>query len=345
MAYTKPLFEKTKVDNAGIVLIDPSATNGDYEKALFIIDNWRSSHNFPLNTFRMWLRRKSKTIEKGSIVVQRIKRLSSIRHKLQRMQKLKLSDMQDIGGCRVIFNNIGSVDKLIRAYKESDIRHKLVHIDDYIKCPKIRTGYRGIHLIYGYVSDKNNTYNGHRIEIQVRTQLQHAWATAVETVGTFKGQVLKSNQGDPDLLQFFKLTATLMANLEKTSPAPGTPIGKKELLVELQKYKSQVEMIKHIKQYGEVLQQAEGLKDAHYFLIKLDTSQKVVTVKGFSAKDVKLASEEYMAIEKNINDQSTIDAVLVSAESLDALERAYPNYFLDMKIFLDVLDRSIKFGA
>lgn len=344
MAYIKPLYTKAEVDAAGAILIKPDATAGNYERALSIIDNWRQSHNFPLNTFQMWLRRKAKTVDASSIVVQRIKRLSSIRHKLQRIQKLRLSDMQDIGGCRAILTSIGYIDKLVKAYEGSDIRHKLDYKDDYIKSPKIRTGYRSIHLIYSYVSDKNTTYNGHRIEIQLRTQLQHAWATAVETVGTFKGQVLKSNQGDSDLLQFFRLMATVIANIEGTPPAPGTPTKQKDLIDALSAYKSQIEMIKHIKQYGEILQTApEGLKDAHYFLIKLDTVAKRVTIKGFDSKDIKLASEEYLAIERSITDQSNIDAVLVSAESLDSLERAYPNYFIDMKIFLDVLDRTIKF--
>ena len=35
-----------------------------------------------------------------------------------------------------------------------------------------------------------------RIEMQIRTKLQHIWATAVETMGTFLGQALKSRQGD-----------------------------------------------------------------------------------------------------------------------------------------------------
>ena len=175
MAYTKPLFTKTQVDEAGSILInpdiltDPNMINA-YPGALTIVDNWRSSHNFPLNTFRMWLSRKAKTIDSKCIVAQRIKRLSSIRHKLQRMGKLRLSEMQDIGGCRVVLTNIGYIDSLVKAYEESDIRHKLDYKNDYIKCPKIKTGYRGIHLIYSYVSDKNNTYDGHRIEIQIRTQ-------------------------------------------------------------------------------------------------------------------------------------------------------------------------------
>jgi hypothetical protein len=38
-------------------------------------------------------------------------------------------------------------------------------------------------------------YNDLKIEMQLRSQYQHAWATAVETVGTFIGQALKSSIG------------------------------------------------------------------------------------------------------------------------------------------------------
>jgi hypothetical protein len=36
------------------------------------------------------------------------------------------------------------------------------------------------------------------------------------------------------------------------------------------------------------------------------------------------------------------DAVLVSVDSIDALRRAYPNYFLDTELFIDALNRALK---
>jgi DNA-binding CsgD family transcriptional regulator len=61
-------------------------------------------------------------------------------------------------------------------YKQSDLKHKLLPIDDYIIKPR-SSGYRGVHLIYSYFSDKNETYNGLKVELQFRSPLQHAWAT------------------------------------------------------------------------------------------------------------------------------------------------------------------------
>ena len=40
-----------QVDKAGAVLIDPKSTWEDYTHALQVINNWRSSHSYPLLNF------------------------------------------------------------------------------------------------------------------------------------------------------------------------------------------------------------------------------------------------------------------------------------------------------
>ncbi len=52
------------------------------------------------------------------------------------------------------------------------------------------------------------------IEVQLRTRLQHNWATAVETVGIFTGEALKSSQGNEDWQDFFRLVSTWFAHKE-----------------------------------------------------------------------------------------------------------------------------------
>jgi len=67
------------------------------------------------------------------------------------------------------------------------------------------------------------------IEIQIRTLLQHAWATAVETVGTFINMPLKSSLGDEGWLRFFALMGSAMAIAEGKSTVPGTSENIQEL--------------------------------------------------------------------------------------------------------------------
>jgi ppGpp synthetase/RelA/SpoT-type nucleotidyltranferase len=210
MGWTKCEYSKRDVDKAGRYLINPSLLDRNridfdkIDKSLKILNNWRSAHSFPLNTFQTRLRRLSKDVDGQSLVVQRLKRITSILSKLEREQThtMNLSQMQDIGGCRSILSTVAKVRELENIYKRSrGIKHKLVREKDYIVEPK-KDGYRSLHLIYKYYSDKNETYNGLLIEIQIRSKLQHAWATAVETVGTFTRQAIKSKRRRQRLVRF-----------------------------------------------------------------------------------------------------------------------------------------------
>jgi ppGpp synthetase/RelA/SpoT-type nucleotidyltranferase len=191
--WAKPQFSKKEINRAGKILVDEAPLWEEYQWALEAINNFRSIHGHPLNTFQTTLRIKGRQVDKNIIVAQRIKRLSSIDLKLTRFPTMTLSQMQDIGGCRGVVSKVADVNKLVNAYLRSDLKHKLHTHDDYMLNPK-PTGYRGVHLIYRYFSDKIDTYNTLKIEMQIRSQYQHAWATAVEIVGTFTKQALKSSQ-------------------------------------------------------------------------------------------------------------------------------------------------------
>lgn len=210
MAWVTPQFSKVQVNRAGELLVrgkpadyeDPDKFIDAYYDALDVVNNWRSSHSFPLNTFTVGLKRRARNIDAHCIIAQRIKRMSSIELKLRRFPTMTLAQMQDLGGCRAVLSSVSGVSRLVKEYRLSDIKHPLQTGDDYIGHPKV-SGYRGIHLIYRYNSDRKKTYNSLKIEMQLRTHLQHAWATAVETVGTLQRQALKSSQGDADWLRFF----------------------------------------------------------------------------------------------------------------------------------------------
>lgn len=181
MQWTVPKFSKSEVDAAGAFLFGKRTSEyllelNDFEKverAFEVIGNWRSAHNYPLNIFQKNLRKRARKIEATSIVAQRIKRISSIDAKISRYPTMRLSMMQDIGGCRAVMSDVDQVQKLVRSYKQSDIKHILAQEDDYIEKPK-KSGYRGVHLIYKYFSDKIQTFNGLKVEVQIRTALQHA---------------------------------------------------------------------------------------------------------------------------------------------------------------------------
>ena len=52
------------------------------------------------------------------------------------------------------------------------------------------------------------------VELQIRSKIQHSWATAVEVVGTFTKQALKASAGDSIWLEFFQYASIEFAKLE-----------------------------------------------------------------------------------------------------------------------------------
>ena len=74
-----------------------------------------------------------------------------------------------------------------------------------------------------------------------------------------------------------------------------------------------------------------------YFLIVLDPKLKEVNITTYAKSRLDDASRDYAMTEKEIEDGAASQAVLVAAASIDQLRRAYPNYFLDTRDFLNLL--------
>jgi ppGpp synthetase/RelA/SpoT-type nucleotidyltranferase len=329
----------------GAHVADEDGTFQNWYDALDVVNNWRSAHAYPLNTFQIGLRQKARKYDSNAVVAQRTKRLWSIYHKLARFKTMKLSQIQDIGGCRAIVATTQQVYSIVDDYKSSRMRHNPHAMTDYIAEPR-NSGYRGYHIIYEYFSDRTRTsiYNGLRIEMQIRSVLQHAWATSVETIGTFTRQALKSSIGEQDWLRFFALMGTVIAHKEGTSPVPGTPSDLVNLIEELRHYANRVNAINRLRTIAATLQTLEQpsarTTQAHLFLLEL--TPDALNVRGFPSSQQKEAQEAYISVEKEIAKEQHGDAVLVSVDSLASLRRAYPNYFLDTRVFSDVLEAALE---
>lgn len=353
MAWTEPQYTVQDVNRAGRDLVaSENAEFGSsfldldaYLRSLDIINNWRGSHAYPLNTFQINLRTTARRFDdQPPIVAQRIKRLFSITHKLERLPSMKLSQMQDLGGCRAILSSVSAVRGTVDYYlNESNIKHTLVSTDDYISNPKA-SGYRGVHLVYRYFSDKNKKmYNGLKIELQIRSRYQHAWATAVETVSMFSGQALKSSLGDLEWQRFFSLMGSVIALREGTALVPGTPVDRGELIAELIQVTEDLQVVHRLSEYNTALHSiSNASQNAFYYLMQLDPELKTLTVTGYTERESNVAASKYAEAEQAAKARPGADAVLVSVESVGALSKAYPNYFADTRLFVELLKQALK---
>jgi ppGpp synthetase/RelA/SpoT-type nucleotidyltranferase len=110
----------------------------------------------------------------------------SIVDKLRR-ESLRLRQMQDIAGCRVIVGDVvkqdSTVDCLMKAFAQTSVV-------DRRKVPS--HGYRAVHVIVRQDSMP--------VEIQVRTELQHRWAQLSEKLADVVDPAVKYG-GGPEALQ------------------------------------------------------------------------------------------------------------------------------------------------
>jgi hypothetical protein len=336
-------YSKGQVDAAGRLLGDGHGTPEQIDSALNVLNNWRAAHSFPLNTIQVALRRRAGRVDHHALIAQRLKRVPSILSKLRRFPQMQLSRMQDIGGCRAVLDTAAEVREVRLDYARSRQQHAFVSEKDYISQPKA-SGYRGIHLVYRYASDRTPAHNGRLIEIQLRSRLQHAWATAVETVGTFLQQSLKSSEGSDQWLRFFTVTSAAFAVAEGTPIVPGTPSDPKALRTEVSSLATHLQVRKKLTAFGQALKIAEDtqMKAAQYFLLSLMPAQSHLSVYGYRKQELEQATAHYLEIEKSQANLPGAQTVLVAVDSLSALKRAYPNYFLDTQVFLSSLAKVLE---
>jgi putative GTP pyrophosphokinase len=346
-------FSKKQIDEAGKILTNPQASSEETSQALLILNNFRTSHVHPINTFQATLRKKLKqlklTNESRFLVSQRLKRTPSIIHKLERFPTFRLSQMQDVGGLRAILPTIKQVQNLVKAYKKISFQHEIKSEKDYINNPK-DSGYRCHHIVYRYKNPSKPSCNGLMIELQIRTKLQHAWATAVETMGTFLQNSLKSSQGPEEWLHFFTLVGHAFSFIEETNPIPRySNLSKQETFTRIKDQAHQLNIIEKLTAFQHAMSipdeiQKRGRK-GKFYLIRLDVNEKTVQIRSYSQQNLEKASEDYLreeaAIKNNLQGHSR-QVVLVSSNSIESLKKAYPSYFLDTQEFIRQLTNIIK---
>lgn len=341
--WAKVNYSKTQIDKAAETLLSDWWSQEDtdlfdFEDQFTKVWNWTIAHSFPLNSFRTALRNHAKRIDPTALVVQRIKRVSAIMLKMERQAhaSMRVTQMQDLGGCRVILYSIGNI------YTVADQLHVLGNnFDDYIKHPKA-DGYRSLHIVgqYSARTSKYEAWNGLRIEMQLRSRLQHAAATAVETVDTFTTSRLKFGKGPPDWMRFFSLMGSVLALREGTTPVENTPSSDIELIRELADLTTRLDVHRNFRSWAETLKviKHKHIIGAKWMMLTLNKTLNQISVMPFAERSE--AEQAISDMEKTKG--RDIDVVLVWVDSFKMLRRAYPNYYADTVEFLSSLDHALQ---
>jgi putative GTP pyrophosphokinase len=341
MAFVQPAgYSKGALDRAGERIRAGEGTGAD----LSMLDNWRASHLYVINTFQSSLRFRRKRSDADVTIAQRLKRQPTIIDKLTREPGMALSRMHDIAGCRLIFPEIDGLTEFRNGVLNSRANHRLVGDKDrydYILHPK-NTGYRGIHDVYIYdvASEGGKSWNGLRIELQYRTYTQHAWATAVEISDIVNRTRLKFNQANEDLSRLFLLSSEILSRTYEAMPGFCADLETQNILSELIELEHKLHAIDRLRN----LTSSEFHKIARthkLFILVNFTAEKLggeFFAEGFS--DNKSAVERYAELEKQY--AGLADVVLVGATEADAVKLAYTNYFSDASMFIGLLDHAVE---
>ena len=339
-----PSESKKSINRAGQILVGDNTDAAERDYAWGLANRWRACHAYPINTFQATLRTKLREFSGDPIVAQRLKRMPTIIDKLKRYPAMQLTTMQDIGGVRAVLGSVDDVYRLAKEYKtNSRFAHELIDEKDYIQNPRSEDGYRSIHLIYKYKNIRNPQYDGLRVEVQIRTRLQHIWATAVETMGTFLGQALKSRQGDQEWIDFFAITSSAFAHREETPVIPRySHLSRQETSLAVARADKELGALQKMTAFSAVVNFiAKESKRWSYHLIVLNSLERSVRVMAYDREGFEQAMTDYSRYEKEAAEGKKIEPVLVSAGPIDQLRRAYPNFFLDIGDFVRLVSEIV----
>lgn len=318
-----------------------------FDEAFDIMAEWRSLHALPLKAVSTLLADESLSIEGAVIVADRLKRYQSIRLKLRRFAVTNLTTIQDIAGCRAVVPDISSVYELRerlsqRLQSEPDGPHIVEKWSrDYIANPK-PDGYRSLHEVAKFRSldGSLDQCNDLRVEIQIRSQMQHAWAMAVETASAVTNQALKSGDGEELWKRFFFLVAEIIASVEGTSTSLKNAENYATARTEAAALANHLRVINLLSNMQHVLESYttfEGKGDSDLYLLELDSQKREINYMGYSKADFKEASDAYREAERAHKNKDDVHVILVSVESLNDLKSAYPSFFLDSAGFIDLI--------
>lgn len=343
----KLLYTKSKVKKAG----ENIRKCKNIEESTEIIRNFRAAHLYPLMIIKNLLDKHTKKTEVNALIARRLKRLPTIIDKLQRKtldgktpNSIAVSNMCDIGGCRVIVDNKDELNRLFSSLKSSlagkRTKHKLKYDANYIQNKK-PTGYRSIHLIYEcFDKDDGHDWKGFKIEVQLRTKLQHLWATTVEVVDLCEGKSLKTNpfDSDPNWIEYFNIMSDFLALedgfIKLTNQEKDTM--KNRLIYLDRKLRARSKLLSFRNLFSG--QYTEIPKSSKYVVLAINEKENKVYYQSFSSRKKEEALEWYSRVEDDLE----FNGVFIHMDDVSKIQIAYPNYLIDTREFIRKYDYYIK---
>lgn len=355
--FVQPPSSKRAVNRSG----EKIALKVHEQNDILLVDQWRASHAYVLNTFQIFFKRRAVEHDREIEFAQRLKRRNTIIDKLQRRTENgdrligDVTSMQDFAGCRLIFSDMAKLNSF-REFVHSNekmrsVFHVLKHAENpnkfnYIESPKW-TGYRGIHEVFIHRprphrkgEDVAKPWRNLLCEVQYRTRIQHAWATALEISDFLDGERTKFALQEERLnprVNFFRLVSELLARYHEHVSHALLNFNIEELREQIRELDKSLGIMGRLRAMRAVENFPQLKRHNVLNIIKGQDGEPQLEVFVFSnSVDAIKKSQELESSTESLN------AVYVASDRPEELRRAYKNYFNDPLDFVELVTQALE---
>jgi putative GTP pyrophosphokinase len=286
------------------------------DEILSSLQDYRTSYKESLSSVFNILCTNCRQVRKDSIVTYRIKRFESIINKLRRYPDMNLDRMWDIAGCRCIVKDDETVYKVRDKIKTC---LNIVKTYDYIETPQ-EEGYRSLHVFVSLPGDSLV------IEVQIRSQIDHNWATLVEITDVIFNEKLKESKSNPELIRFH----LLLSNKDDLSLSEMKDLFKVEKKYRYLEKLSSVFSRNYLNVRTQWLQVEKDVRHAYYIIeVRPNNTPDIIPYSSYQ-----MAEDEYYNRFKR-NQNTNMVLTHIPKATYEQISVAYSNYILTVHQFMD----------
>ncbi|MFN7310094.1 MAG: hypothetical protein ACK5T0_01870, partial [Vampirovibrionales bacterium] len=257
-----------------------------------------------------------------------------------------LDTMHDIGGIRVMLPTLEDVQLFIKLFpgKRSPIIVKKTY--DYLIDAK-EDGYRSFHYQLEVPNPKSETLPHLKVELQVRTEIQHAWATAVEVAGFIEHQSFKTGEGDENWKRFFVHASHVLKDLEyfsKYEVAAIPHFAHLKSISDLDQdygFLNKLVLIKEaLKNYS--TKSLKKKKQDNKRILVLDLETKQIQDYPENVLEDSLFKDYFALKEKEFQRTKQGHILKINVDDAKKSPKAYASYYLNISSFVTLLQQLLK---
>lgn len=331
-------YSKSKIDKSGRVLSLAGDIDEEYLELEDVFDSYRAQHLEPLSQLTIDLQRWLHEYGNGYYIAQRLKRKPQILRKLKRLS-VRLTQLQDIGGCRIIVNSNKDVNDLVLFVEgkiSSQSNLKKLRLTDYREKGRDVTGYRSVHMMIE--ADKRV------LELQIRSRIQHYWAESIERTSVIYGRHLKEQDGDPEVISYFKELSDVFYEIESgRDPSVQSKISLDKRRVKAQEI---IELSDKNKVFDsfvnedivKTLTSTQGLSESlNNWIIVFDWNSGDFITWESVGRNTEEAVKKYVEYENQFTSDKNYEVVMIGSSDIATVRQTHSHYF-GIEKFDDILE-------